>query len=173
MIGINSFGMNNMYDYKNNASYVSEGNLTRQEQIQAVKAGNTDAVSSAQLKSLKRTGAVECSTCANRTYQDGSNENDVSFKAPGHISPSASAGKVMAHEQEHVSNAYEKASKKKGQVMSANVSLKTAICPECGRSYVAGGVTHTAIKYKSDPVSQNKKSADYQATAGANFDKAI
>jgi len=133
----------------------------------------TEKLSSAQLKALKRSGAVECSTCASRKYQDGSNEGDVSYKAPGHIDPSQSAGRVMAHELEHVGNAVEKASKKDATLMSANVTLKTAICPECGRSYVAGGVTHTAIKYSDDSYSQNKKSLDYQAVAGANVDEAV
>lgn len=147
--------------------------LSKQEMVQAVKAGETDKVSAAQLKTLKRSGAVECATCASRKYQDGSNEGNVSFKAPGHIAPSASSGKVMAHEQEHVSNAVQKASKNNARLMAANVTLKTAICPECGRSYVAGGTTHTMIKYSKDKFGQNKKSADYQATVGANFDEAV
>ena len=35
----------------------------------------------------------ECETCENRTYVDGSNENDVSFKSPGHIAPEAAASR--------------------------------------------------------------------------------
>lgn len=112
-------------------------------------------------KALKRSGRVQCETCASRKYQDGSNESDVSFKAPGHISPQASAATVMSHEQQHVSNAYQKAGEGNGRVVSASVSLKTAICPECGRSYVAGGVTNTTIKYNnSTPYGQAKKSMD-------------
>lgn len=147
--------------------------LTRQEAIHAAKTGHANEVNPAELKSLKRAGAVPCETCASRKYQDGSDENDVSFKAPGHIAPSASAGRVMAHEQEHVGNAYEKAAKGDGKVLAANVSLKTAICPECGKSYVAGGVTHTMIRYNEDPVSQNRKSQDYLMLAGANIDEAV
>lgn len=108
-----------------------------------VETKETDLV---QLKALKRAGLVECETCKNRTYQDGSNENDVSFKTPGHINPKASRAVVMAHEQEHVDNAYEKAGED-GKVIQANVTLKSAICPECGCSYVAGGVTNTTISY--------------------------
>ena len=144
--------------------------LSKQDMVQAVKAGDTEKLSAAQLKSLKRSGAVECATCASRKYKDGSDEGNVSFKTPGHIAPSASAGKVMAHEQEHVSNAVQKASKKDAKLMAANVTLKTAICPECGRSYVAGGATHTMIKYSKDKFGQNKKSLDYQSLVGANFD---
>ena len=121
----------------------------------------------------RKSSPAECQTCKERKYQDGSDEADVSYKAATHISPGQSAGKVMAHEQEHVANAYSKAAKGGGQVMQASVSLKTAICPECGRSYVAGGTTTTKIKYPKDPYSQNKKSLDSQATTGGNFDMAV
>ncbi len=56
----------------------------------------------------KKSSPAECETCANRKYQDGSDEN-VSFKSASHISPEASGSRVRAHEQEHVSNAYQKA----------------------------------------------------------------
>lgn len=131
-------------------------------------------LSGSNVTALKRSGAVECETCKNREYQDGSNESDVSFKAPGHISPESSAATVRAHEQEHVANAYEKASKGNGKVVSATVSLQTAVCPECGRSYVSGGVTNTTIKYSS-PASYNdkgKKNASMDGI-GRNIDYAV
>lgn len=129
--------------------------------------------SQSELMALKRTGAVECATCASRTYQDGSDEN-VSYKSASHIDPSSSGAKVMAHEQEHVSNAYTKAAKGGGQVVSASVTLKSATCPECGRSYVSGGVTNTTIKYSEDnPYGSNQKSAHYAAIAGMNVDVGI
>ena len=120
----------------------------------------------------RKSSPAECETCKERKYVDGSDEM-VSFKAPSHISPEASAAKVRGHEQEHVSNAYKKASQADAKVLQASVSLKTAICPECGRSYVAGGLTTTKIKYGGDPYSQNRKSADSDALVGANFDKAV
>ena len=55
----------------------------------------------------------ECQTCKNRKYQDGSDEM-VSFKSAAHVSPQAAAGRVRAHEGEHVSNAYDKAAQKNG-----------------------------------------------------------
>lgn len=120
----------------------------------------------AETKALKRSGAIECQTCKNRKYQDGSDEM-VSFKAPGHISPQASGSRVRAHEQEHVSNAYSKAADGDGRVISASVSLKTAICPECGRSYVSGGTTTTQIKYNTDnPYEENKKNYEADSLAG-------
>ena len=115
----------------------------------------------------------ECQTCKNRRYVDGSDEM-VSYKAPANISPESSAARVMAHEQEHVSNAFGKAAKMNGTVIQASVSLKTAICPECGRAYVAGGTTTTKIMYpKNNPYSDNRKSSDRNATVGANIDTSV
>ena len=93
--------------------------------------GTGAEVSRAEERALKRAGLEPCQECAKRKYQDGSNESDVSFKAPGHISPQASAATVMSHELEHVSNAYEKAAKNDGQVVRSTVTLQHAICPEC------------------------------------------
>ena len=96
----------------------------------AGKAGGPGGAGAAQ--------AAECATCANRSYQDVSNDAGVSFKAPGKIDPSSSAAVVMAHEQEHVSLAQARANENGGRII-ASVTLKTAICPECGTVYVAGG----------------------------------
>lgn len=63
---------------------------------------DTQDISPARLKAMKRSGQVECETCANRQYKDGSDEANVSFKSAAHIDPSSAASKVMAHEQEHV-----------------------------------------------------------------------
>ena len=121
----------------------------------------------------KKSSPAECETCKNRKYQDGSDEM-VSFKSAAHISPEAAASRVRSHEQEHVSNAYKKASQNNGKVLSTNVSLKTAICPECGRSYVAGGETRTQIKYynEDNPYQQDLKSADGLKYIGMNVDAA-
>ncbi len=116
----------------------------------------------------------ECQTCKNRKYKDGSNEM-VSFKSPTHISPESAASAVRAHEQEHVSNAYSKAATGNGKVISASVSIHTAICPECGRSYVSGGTTNTQIKYynEENPYQKDLKTADQIKYAGMNLDYAV
>ena len=116
-------------------------------------------------------GATECQTCENRKYQDGSNEM-VSFKSAQSISPLAAASKVRAHEMEHVSNAYSKAEQGNGKVLQASVRLKTAICPECGRSYVSGGVTDTKIKYpnENNPYMNNLKKFQEDALKGNSID---
>lgn len=124
----------------------------------------------------RKSSPAECETCKNRKYQDGSDEGNVSFKAAAHIDPKASAARVMSHEQEHVSNAYKKAAEGNGKVMSCSVSLKTAICPECGRTYVSGGTTATQIKYfnEDNPYQKDKKSSDAaNKYRGMNFDEAV
>ena len=127
-------------------------------------------LSQSQIKAMKRSGQMECETCKNRKYKDGSDESNVSYKSATHIDAAGAAAKVMAHEQEHVSNAHRKASSKDGEVVNATVTLKTAVCPECGRSYVSGGVTNTAIKYPDTQYGQNQKKADFASVAGNNLD---
>lgn len=117
---------------------------------------------------------TECQTCKNRKYKDGSDEM-VSFKSPAHISPESSAAVVRSHEQEHVTNAFSKAATNNGKVISASVTLKTAICPECGRSYISGGTTSTQIKYynEDNPYQQDLKLADQIKYKGMNADYAV
>lgn len=126
------------------------------------------------LNEQKANGTGECQTCKNRKYQDGSDEM-VSFKSAAHINPAASASVVRAHEQEHVSNAYAKAATGNGKVIQASVTLKTAICPECGRSYIAGGTTDTQIKYynEENPYQQELKAADKTKYSGMNINYAV
>ncbi|MCM1307795.1 MAG: hypothetical protein NC223_04270 [Butyrivibrio sp.] len=122
-------------------------------------------------KAGRRSSPEECQTCKERKYQDGSDEN-VSFKSASHISPQSAGARVRAHEQEHVSNAYSKAAEKNGRVVRASVSIHTAICPECGRSYVSGGTTSTMIKYPNEdnPYQKNKKLQDSIGLKGRNID---
>lgn len=124
-------------------------------------------------RAAKRTGRAECQTCKSRKYKDGSDEM-VSFKSATHLSPQAAGSAVMAHEQEHVSNAYKKASLNGGKVLQASVQLHMGVCPECGRSYVAGGTTSTKIQYNEDnPYEKNAKSLQAEAFKGNNVDVAV
>lgn len=109
-----------------------------------------------EVRASKRTGRIECQTCKNRTYQDGSNDPGVSFKTPGHIDPSSAASVVMAHEQEHVKNETAKASSENRKVVSQSVTLQTSVCAECGRNYVSGGETRTVTKSEA-----SKEPTDY------------
>jgi len=137
------------------------------EAPKTIKNPNESNVKSAGRKS----SPAECETCASRKYKDGSDEN-VSFKTAQHISPESAASRVRAHEQEHVNNAYTKAAKNNGKVISANVAIHTAICPECGRSYVSGGTTSTQIKYynEENPYQKNLKETDAAKYKGRMID---
>lgn len=170
MIGM----MNDVTSAYASSSYISPystgvGTVNPTGESVAINPGESTRVSPG-----RKSSPAECETCNERKYQDGSDEM-VSFKAAAHISPEASASRVRAHEQEHVSNAFKKAAQKGGKVLAANVTLKTAICPECGRSYVAGGTTATKIKYpnESNPYQKNRKAQHASALAGNNVDVAV
>lgn len=132
------------------------------------------------LESSSVSGTKGCQTCEDRRYVDGSDEN-VSLKSPTKVSKEVAAATVRAHEGEHVSNAYEKAEKDGGKVVRASVSIKTAICPECGDTYVAGGLTSTSIKFPGEeenseamnPYDKERKVIIGEALKGKNVDEAV
>ncbi|MDE7210458.1 MAG: hypothetical protein K2O03_03310 [Lachnospiraceae bacterium] len=127
----------------------------------------------AQKKIGRKSSPEECQTCKERKYQDGSDEN-VSFKAAAHISPEAAGAAVRAHEGEHVSNAYKEAAENGGKVVNASVMIHTAICPECGRTYVSGGTTNTTIRYSKEenPYQKAKEAQEAIKLRGKNIDYA-
>lgn len=178
-LSIGSYGTGYGYGYSSPyQSYSIQNNTNRQTSPMNTAGTQTDKPhrktgnpEDDTVKRGRKSSPAECQTCKNRKYQDGSDEGDVSFKAPGHISPQASAGTVRAHELQHVSNAYEKAANGNGQVRSVSVSLKTAVCPECGTTYVSGGETRTSIAYsKPNPYQQNKKAIEAMNLIGSNVD---
>ena len=162
MTGIYGINYSNNYSLTGNYGYAySTGAVSSaqpEEKGMVVNPGKSDVE-----KPGRKSSPAECETCKNRKYQDGSNEM-VSFKSASHISPQASSSRVRAHEQEHVTNAYNKAAQNNGKVLSATVSLRTAVCP--------GGTTTTKISYRdeSNPYQQNKKSADAAMLIGRNLD---
>ena len=173
MLGINSIGQN-PYAKSPSLDLSNFGSSKVADDLKAQGKSTELAKSYSSERAAKRAGVIECETCANRKYQDGSDEN-VSFKSAQHISPESAAARVMGHEAEHVSNAYEKAAEAGGKVINASVSIHTAICPECGRTYVSGGTTHTQIKYPNEdnPYQKNRKQADNGMLAGMNFDAGV
>ena len=100
-----------------------------------------------KLKTEEENG--ECETCANRKYQDGSNDPGVSFKTASKISGNAEAV-VRSHENEHVTRNQAKAEREEKEIVYQSVRIKHGICPECGASYVAGGETVTVTRTKTD-----------------------
>ena len=146
-------------------------NSLRPETKDSVKNEDPDK----EKKPGRRSSPEDCETCKKRKYQDGSDESNVSFKSAAHISPQSAGAAVRAHENEHVTNAYNKAAKNNGKVLSATVSIHTAVCPECGRSYVSGGTTNTMIKYTNEdnPYQKELKASDTPRLLGANVDLAV
>ena len=94
-----------------------------------------------EINPLKPPG--ECKTCESRRYVDKSDDSSVSFQTPTKINPNMAAAAVASHESEHVRNEQSKAQRDGRQIINQSVTLLYDICPECGRSYVAGGVTRT------------------------------
>ena len=173
MLGISSIGQNQYFNSPSlDLSNVGSSRVAKDLKAQGKSTALAENFTSE--RAAKRAGVVECETCASRKYQDGSDEN-VSFKSAQHISPQAAGARVRGHEAEHVSNAYDKAKEKGGKVINASVSIHTAICPECGRTYVSGGTTHTQIKYPNEdnPYQKNRKQADGGMLAGMNFDAGV
>lgn len=141
-------------------------------EIPVTKINPAEAVNTVDGKSVEKTDPnYKCQECANRKYQDGSDEN-VSFKSATNIAPEAAASAVRGHEQEHVANAYDKAEQNNGKVISATVQIHTSVCPECGKTYVSGGTTRTSIKYSNEenPYQKNLKKLQGGFLRGINFD---
>lgn len=132
--------------------------------------GNASVIGAEETEKQKATQFNGCATCRARKYVDVSSESDVSFQSAAHIDPAASASVVSSHEREHVANAVQKASKPGARLVSASVRLITSVCPECGRRYVAGGVTNTLIRYTKNPYSQNHKQVNDGLLRGNKVD---
>lgn len=104
-----------------------------------------------RIEKLDEKNNGECQTCKNRKYQDGSDDPGVSFKNATKISREAAASAVRGHEMEHVYRNRAKAAREGREVVSQSVTIKTGICPECGKPYVAGGETRTVTRAKNEP----------------------
>lgn len=128
-----------------NMSYHGQGVIV--EISQQARDAYNKSIASADLnekKGISEIGEIkECQTCKNRKYVDVSNDPSVSYQTPANISPEQAAGKVMAHEREHVTNEQARAQREDRRVVSQTVTLSSSICPECGRIYISGGVTRT------------------------------
>jgi hypothetical protein len=158
-------------DKVNGYSYPSyTNNTSSDEKVSAVKRnpGESD-----EKIPGRRSSPAECDTCATRKYLDQSDEM-VSFKSASHVSPDDARSAVSAHESEHVANAYKDAAENNGKVLSASVTLKSAICSECGRSFISGGETRTQIKYynEENPYQKDLKNSDSLKYSGMNIDTA-
>jgi hypothetical protein len=95
------------------------------------------------LEQALRRKTMECQTCKNRKYQDGSDDSAVSYQSPTKLGSGNVEAAVRSHEREHVIRNNAKAEQEGGKVTHSSVSITHAYCPECGRRYVSGGETFT------------------------------
>ena len=131
-------------------------------------AGETPVFQSQDTKSAQETmNEAECQTCENRKYQDGSDDPGVSFKTATKLSPEEAATAVRGHEMEHVVREQAKATREDRQVVSQSVTIKTAICPECGTVYASGGTTRTVTKASSDAIPQTEPAQNTEPASPA------
>lgn len=85
------------------------------------------------------------------------------MKSPTHVAPGAAGSAVAAHENEHVVREQAKAQKEGREVVSQSVRIFTAVCPECGKTYVSGGETTTTTKAKNSGQSASGQFVDMYA----------
>lgn len=126
-----------------------------------------------EIRQKKRTGEIECETCENRKYVDGSDDSGVSFKTPTNISANESASKVMSHEREHYSREASSAERENAQVLSNTITTSKAVCPECGKSYTSGGQTRTVKRIDTNKEEDKAHFNEqfYQNTIAKHFGK--
>lgn len=115
----------------------------------------------------------ECQTCKNRRYVDVSNDSSVSFQTPTRVAPAAAGAAVRAHENQHVAHNQEAADRNGQKVVYQTVTIKTAICPECGKTYVAGGVTKTVTKTDNSKKFDVGKTDNNEKDNGTLLDEAV
>lgn len=116
-------------------------------ELSRLEKSNEDQKSEETAADIKRRfDSFECQTCKNRRYKDESDDSGVSFQTASHIDPSAAYSAVRSHENEHVARNRTHAEQHGQKIAYQTVTIHHAICPECGRSYVSGGVTHTVTK---------------------------
>lgn len=115
----------------------------------------TEQENGQKISDRRRFDTYECQTCKNRKYKDGSDDPGVSFKTPTRIRPENAAYAIRSHEGEHVSHARAKAQREDQKILSQSVTYHTAICPECGRTYMSGGTTRTVFQSEQNPYKED------------------
>ena len=104
----------------------------------------------------------ECQTCKKRKYQDGSDDPGVSFKTATRVDPKMAQAAIRGHENEHVVRERAKAMQEDRKVLSQSVSYHNAICPECGKVYLAGGTTRTVTVNQPEPFTPQDEAEEEQ-----------
>ena len=145
----------NKYNLYNQNPYSSVPNTPEDDRrlISDTKKANDDSPLNDKQKE-------ECQTCKNRKYKDGSNDPGVSYKTPTKIKSGAAAAAVKSHEHEHVSRERAKAQREGKEIIYQNVTIHTAICPECHKSYVSGGTTRTVTRNSNESQMNNMENEE-------------
>lgn len=144
------FYSNQMMMGMQNGTMRPEGSSRAGETAESVAPGNKR-----QINGQGDYDTYECQTCKNRKYKDGSNDPGVSFKTATHLDPETASYAIRSHEGEHVAHARAKAEQEDQKIVSQSVTYHTSICPECGRTYMSGGVTRTV--FRSAPETYEKE----------------
>ena len=125
-------------------------------------------------KETKETQKAECQTCKERKYMDQSIVSDVSFPPPHLSAPGLAAQMFWTPAGVHVQTGCAHGKKQKTRLVSVSVSLKTGVCPECGKTYIAGGTTRTKmLTYRENPYDQGRKAVEGTMLRGMNFDQKL
>lgn len=114
-------------------------------------------------------GSGDCQTCKQRKYTDRSSDPTVTFQTPTSLTPEQASTAVRAHEQQHVVHEQARARQNGQRVVAQSVTIHSAICPECGRSYVSGGTTTTTTRSTENGYSSSGASS--ASAAGALVDR--
>ena len=126
--------------------------------------GIEDSRRIAAQKARMKEESEPCRECAERRYQDGSNDMGVSFQTPTNVAPEAAASLVRAHEQEHVSRSHAEG-REKNMNVTTSVTVHTSICPECKKIYVSGGTTYTRMTPRAEAIDAYKRQMELSRSA--------
>lgn len=170
-VDLNNYGYINRYTGYSAPAY---GSAAAPASCAGIFEAQEDAVDNIRNNRLmKKMGVIECNTCRNRRYVDGSADPGVSFKTPTHVSPEDSAAAVMSHEREHVLRERINAQMHGRKVVAQSVRTNTEICPECGRVYTSGGKTITTTKADNTDYFMNNMRKFFGNHFGKYIDKRV
>lgn len=177
-----AFGQTQNQPYPVKSGAVAEGSWGTSQltnpQDESEKSPSSSALPSGGTHAANQDGdtfeksSTGCSTCKSRKYQDGSNDMGVSFKSPTKVAPEAAASAVRGHENEHVVREQSKAKRENREVVSQTVTMRTSRCPECGKTYVAGGTTRTVTRDDVEKAYQQGKQSSTPPSE-ENLDMAV
>ena len=122
-----------------------------------------------ELEAKKKLGQIACETCSTRRYVDDSDDSGVSFQSPTRISPEAASAAAMGHEKEHYNRENAKAERENRDVIENRIQIFRDVCPECGKSYVSGGLTTTVTRAREEKDKESFEEQFFEKTHAGHF----